>query len=196
MLAALADTDDLTARNIAVPDGVDAATILDAASAAIREAAGCSISYGPSTITLVVDDPCDFDLPAGPVASVASVVVDSVAVSGWRKVGDTLHMPRTRWWGVNGLPVEVTVTYTHGYPVVPADIVDLACSLAAMAFAAAAAGGYGSDSRTDSIKLGDYAESFNHPTGTESPSPVAIPDTVRDALRARFGTSVGLLKMR
>lgn len=196
MLAALADTDDLTARNITVPDGVDASTILDSASAAIREAAGCSISYGPSTITLVVDDPCDFDLPAGPVASVASVVVDSVAVVGWRKVGDTLHMPRTRWWGDDGLPVEVTVTYTHGYPVIPADIVDLACSLAAMAFAVAAAGGYASDSQTGYIELGDFKKGFVHPEGTESPSPVAIPDMVRDALRARFGTSVGLLKMR
>ncbi len=192
MLAALATTADLTARNITVPAGVDAATTLDSASAAVRDAAECSITYGPSTVTLVADDWCTLNLPAGPVATVATVTVAGVLippavpglVAGWTKVGDCLQMP-TGW--TQTLPVEVVVTYTHGYQVIPADIVDLTCAIAAMAFSAD--GDYAAAGRLQSFRLGDYSESFVHPKGTESPSPIAIPDSVRDRLRARFSGS-------
>lgn len=192
MLAPLADTDDLAARNITVPDGVDPAVALESASSAIRDAAGCSITYGESTVVLAVGDLHEFDLPAGPVASVATVLVGGLEVDGWRKVGDTLYMP-PRW--TDTLPVEVTVTYTHGYLVIPADVVDLACSVAAMAMQAVSGQTYG-EILTGSIRLGDYAETYIHPPGTESSSPVAIPDSVAEKLRCRFNTNVAVIGVR
>lgn len=188
-LTALATADDLADRNITVPAGFDPDVILASATDAVRDAAGCPISVATSTVALVVDDWCEIDLPAGPVASVASVVVDGSPVTGWRKVGDTLYMPR-RW--TSCLPVEVTVTYTHGLTVVPKDIVDLVCGAAAIAMS----GEYGEHGRLASIKLGDFAEKYSRPAGADSPSPVALPDSVRDRLRARFGTSVAVLRVK
>lgn len=188
----LASTDDLTARNIAVPGGVNAASLLNAASDAVRDAAGCQITYGESTIVLVVDDPCEIDLPAGPVAGVSAVMVAGSPVTGWSKIGDTLIMQRTRW--TECLPVEVTVTYTHGYPVVPADIVDLVCAVTSMSFADSG-DGYGGAGRLGSFKLGEFSETYIHPAGTDSPSPVALPDSVRARLRARFGGAAVVIKV-
>lgn len=194
MLDPLATESDLTDRNITIPAGMDSGAILNSASWAVRDAAGCPITETESTITLVVDDRWCFDLPAGPVSSVSSVQVASVEVAGWVKFGDSVRMPTTQWWGVGCLPVEVAVTYTHGFPVIPADIVDLVCGMASMGFAAD--GNYGGTARSALVKLGDYEERFNRPAGMESPSPLAVPDSVRARLRARFGTSVVLVGMR
>jgi hypothetical protein len=191
VLPPLAVPGDLDDRAITVPDGMNADVVLASAGDAVRDAAGCPITEVTSTVVLVVCDSCSFDLPAGPVSDVASVVVGGLSVTGWWKVGDTVRMP-ANW--TRCLPVEVTVTYTHGYPIVPNDIVDLVCGMAAMAFAAD--GDYGSTGRLASIRLGDFSESFTNPKGTESPSPLALPEAVRERLRARFGTSVALVGMR
>lgn len=188
----LATLQDLTNRNITVPDAVSSDAVLASVSESIRDAAGCPITQATSTITLVVtDDAYRVDLPAGPVSSVASVMVDGTANTDWSKIGDSLYFNRA--W-TSCLPAEITVTYTHGLPTVPADIVDLACGMAAMSFAQAG-DTYGSKYRTTSIRLGDYGESFNVPAGSEAPSPVALPDTVRDRLRARFGMSANVVKV-
>lgn len=189
----LATAPDLEARNIVVPDAVDADTLLASASSAVREAAGCAISEEASTVTFVVDDPCEFTLPFGPVTAVASVEVASVALTGWTKLGDTVRFPRG--W-TRRLPVEVTFTYTHGLPTVPDDIVDLVCGMVSIAATAGGAGSYGAGGRTHSVKLGDYAETFSIPEGTESPSPMALPDRTRDALAARFGSNVAVVRTR
>lgn len=188
VLDALASPADLSARNITVPDGVDVSTLLDAASAAVRDAAGCAISNATSTVTLVVTDRYEIRLPAGPVQSVASVTVDGEAVTGWQKIGDDLFMP---YGWTDCLPVEVTVTYTHGLTVIPKDIVDLVCGMVAMA----ADDGYGSAGYRQSTRLGEFSESFSRPAGALSPSPLALPDGVRDRLRARFGTGVAVLRV-
>lgn len=188
-LDALAGPDDLLDRNITADDDVDLYVLLDSASAAIRDAAGHPISQIESTVVLVVDSYRCIDLPAGPVASVSSVQVGGVALSGWSKIGDTLIMP-SGW--TRCLPVEVTVTYIHGYPVVPADIVDLVCGMAAMAIEV----GYGTSGRSTSVKLGNFAETDEVPAGSDSPSPVAIPNSVRARLQARFNASVATIGQR
>lgn len=202
-LDALATAADLTDRNIAIPDGIDPDTILAAASDAIRDAAGCPISETTSTIALVITD-CSawIDLPAGPVTDIASLVIDGTTIvpsvltngswsSGWRKVGDSLLLVNVRNIIV---PAIATITYTHGLAVVPADIVDLVCGIAAMAFSQD--GDYGAAGRERSVRLGDYSETRAVPDGADSPSPVAIPDSVRERLRARFGTSVAVVGVR
>lgn len=186
----LASSQDLAERGISVPCDVDFDTILASASDAVRDAAGCAISEVTSTVVLVVGEYRCVDLPAGPVSDVASVQVDGVEVDGWVKVGDTVVMP-CGW--TRSLPVEVTVTYTHGLPVVPADIVDLVCGMAAIAMGD---GEYGDGSRLASVRLGQFSESYVHPTGSDSPSPMALPDSQRLRLRARFGNSVALVAQR
>lgn len=187
----LATAADLADRNITVPDGVNAAVILQSATDAVRDAAECPITVATSTVTLVATDYREIDLPGGPVSTVASVALSDVAVTGWRKVGNSLLMP-PRW--TDCLPVEVTVTYTHGYPIVPTDIIDLVCAMAAMTFDAD--GSYGSGGRLGSVRLGDFAESYVHPAGTDSPSPMALPDSVRERLRVRFGAGMASVNLR
>lgn len=195
----LATTGDLSARNIAVPSSMSADTLLAAASATVREAAGCPISMATSTVPLVADDNCVLDLPGVPVTAVASVLIEGVAAdastlvngcwsAGWRLSGNRILFKQQRF----ETPATVTVTYTHGFTVVPEDIVDLVCALTAMA---ASGGDYGTVGRLDSYRIGDYSEKFVHPAGTESPSPLAIPDSVRNGLRARFGTSAVMVSV-
>ena len=198
----LATTADLTARNISVPSGMDAAAILASATDAVRDAAGCPISQTTSTVDLVItDDWTWIDLPGGPVSSVASLSIDGTAIaqstltsgvwsSGWRKVGDSLYLDVCDVT----LPATATVTYTHGYATVPKDVVDLVCSVAAMAFRQD--GDYAGAGREQSLRLGDYAESERIPGGTDSPSPITIPDSVRNRLRTRFGTAVVVVGVR
>lgn len=201
MLTALATPEDLEARSIVVPDTMDADALLDAASSEVREAAGCAISQTTSTVNLISDGSCDLPLPAGPVIAVTSVAVEGVTVTpsvfsngfwsnGWRKSGDRLVFQHVPIYD----PATITVTYTHGLAAVPADIVDLVCGMVSIAAAAGVA--YGSGSRSKSIRLGDYAETTETPPGTESPSPMALPERTRDRLRARFGGSAVLLRVR
>ena len=192
MLTPLATDSDLDSRNITIPDDMDSEVLLAAAADAVRDAAGCAITQETSTVTLIVDEPSFIQLPAGPVGSVASVTVNSILITGWRKVGDTIYMPNDCW--AQCFPVEVVITYTHGLPNVPADIVDLVCGM--VSIAASQDGSYGQAGRTSEIKLGDYMERGTNPPGTESPSPFALPESVRDRLRARFGTSVAVVKVR
>lgn len=186
----LADAGDLAARGITVPDGVDPAVLLASASAAVRDAAGCAISQQTSTITLAVADWCGFDLPFGPVTEVATITVAGVPVLGWTVLDSTVTMPPG--WTTSCVPVGVTVTYTHGLPEVPADIVDLVCGVVGLAFAQ----GYGQASQLAAFHLGEYGESYKRPAGAESPSPIALPDAVRERLRARFGASAVVLAMQ
>lgn len=193
MLDALATVADLADRGIDIPATADPVVLLNAASDAVRNAAEHPILVTTGTVTLVTSDWAWLDLPAGPVRSVAAVVVDGLPVDGWAKIGDSIRMPCTRW--TRQLPTEITVTYTHGLDTVPGDIVDLVCGMTSMAFAVAG-DGYGSSSRTGSVRLGDYAETSINPPGTEAASPLAIPDNVRQALRARFGTAVAVVGQR
>jgi hypothetical protein len=144
-------------------------------------------------VELPAPDIQTLDLPAGPVSDVSAVALGGTALvvgTDCFRVLDTLF--RARPWGGCWPPVTVVVTYTHGYAAVPADIVDLVCALAGMAFAQD--GEYGQHALRKSIHLGDYTEVHAHPAG-EQPSPVAIPDGTRQRLRARFGTAVATIGM-
>lgn len=202
-LAPLATTDDLAARNIVVPAGVDADSVLDAVSDAIRDAAGVSITQATSTVALPVSDRTMqyLALPGAPVVSVSTVTIGGVAVTDYVKVGNDLYracgwttQPNQPWF--TSTPGEVTVIYTHGYPSVPADIVDLACSFASLVFTASE-GNYGLQSRTQAERVGDYEIAFDRPAagvGVKSPSPVDIPVGTRAWLRNRFSGSAAVVR--
>lgn len=194
-LPPLATTADLTARNIVLPSNMDAPTVLASATDAVRDAAGCPIIQTTSTVTLVVTDPCGINLPAGPVTSVASITVGGTPLTGWVKVGDTVQFNATAptWPSTTYFPLEAVFTYTHGLPIVPADIVDLVCQVAAIM--GAQDGDPGAGGKLTNVRLGNYSESYSIPAGTEGPSPVALPDSLKNTLRARFGTAVAMVRV-
>lgn len=192
----LATENDLDARGVVVPDSLDATTLLASASSAVRDAAGCPISQETSTVTLTLDDPCTLTLPGRPVTAVASLAIDGTTISpstltdgrwsdGWRLWGDSLLLRNVRVYA----PATATVTYTHGLLTVPDDIVDLVCSMVAITLGL----GYGTTDRLQSFRLGDYSEAFTPTAGSDSPSPMSLPDSVRNQLRARFGNNVAVV---
>jgi len=182
----LATTADLSARNISAPSGVDALEILAGASDAIRDAARCPISVTTSTVPYTSNGEQWLNLIGGPVTEVDLVEIDGDVVTDWKKLDNRLW--RRLRWGCTYEPSEIMVTYTHGYPEIPRDIVDLACALAAMSFAETGRG-YGEQSRLLKLTLGKLSKTFQSQQG-QSPSPLAIPDAVARNLRERFGTTV------
>lgn len=175
-LASLATAADL-------PAGIagDTARALRVASAAIRDAAGATISQETSTVVVTGGPGTLLGLP-GPVTVVSSVLIDGTAVAAdgyevlpnglWRRCG----------WG--DAPVPVTVTYTHGLAV-PDDIVDLTCQLA-IAWLNHMAEGGGSTAGLTSVRIDDAAEGYSDESAGQV-SPVYIPEATRNWLANRFG---------
>jgi hypothetical protein len=84
------------------------------------------------------------------------------------------------------------VTYTHGLATVPADIVDLTCSLAKAWLDHIAAGG-GSVAGLASVRLDDAAESYTDEAASQI-SPAFIPEATRTWLAGRFGGGVEVVE--
>ncbi|GHF73939.1 hypothetical protein [Streptomyces thermodiastaticus] len=193
----LATVADLAARGLTVAASEQqvAATYLDVASTTVREAAGCPISQTTSTITLDGEASQWLALPGPPVTEVTSVVLDGKTVTDWRLRSGRLW--RACGWSDRCEPSEVEVTYTHGLPTVPSDIVDLVCRLAAAALIAYRAGGATGENLGSrpliQERIGDWS-------GTYSYSPLMseqeLPDYERARLRARFGGGVAVVRSR
>ncbi|MEU9839739.1 hypothetical protein AB0C69_11015 [Actinomadura sp. NPDC048032] len=188
-LPPLATTDDLDARTITWDDQRLAETYLAVASAAVRDAAGVPISQTTSTVPLFGDGGQWLRLPGPPVVSVASVVLDGDALipgEDWALVDGFLF--RMCGWTVDGpQPKAFEVTYTHGLPDVPADVVDLVCRMAGAAIKLAEQDEGGAGLVVDRIvseRLGDYAVTYDKAAGATE---MELSDRTRDRLRARFG---------
>lgn len=172
-----------------VPDGAAAglvAEMLAAASEEIRSAAGCPITLWTSTVSIVGPRSQWLPLPGGPVRSVSLVEADGVEVTGWRLLGGRLWSP-TPWSGC--IPVEVSVTMTHGFDEVPADIVAL-CRDLAMAGINSALAGEGSRGgyQSDTEAIDDYSHSRTFVTGRDAASGVMeLTSASRARLAQRFG---------
>lgn len=183
--APLATATDLADRNITVPDGMDGAALLAAASDAVRAAAGAHISQATSTVTIGAWSNW-IDLPDAPIQSVESVKIAGEEVSGWYKVDASIRIPA----GISWMPVEVTITYTHGYPTVPADIVDLVCGMVGMAISDP---GYGSARNVQKVQVDEASETYFR---SATPSPMTIPAALAASLRTRFSTGVYVVGSR
>ena len=105
-------------------------------------------------------------IPQIPVISVASVVEDGEAlvVTDDYILGQHGILHRVDDYWVVGIQI-VTITYTHGYAVIPDDIVGVCTRAAARAYQAGlAAAAVGAVSGVASVTLGDY--SFSLGTGS------------------------------
>jgi hypothetical protein len=200
-LTPLATTADLAARGITFTEDESSTvdTFLSEASSAVREAAGCAISQATSTVTLEGHRDYALRLPAPPVQSVSSVLLDGAAVTDYRLAGDTLY--RACGWRRECLgPSLVTVEYRHGWPVVPDDVVGMVCVLVAGALRASRESDDGTslapDQEYGGFSIDDYSETAPN-TGQPAPfTRFEIPDAVRARLRARFGGGVYVVEPR
>lgn len=193
-LPPLATVADLTARNIDASNVALANTMLEVASTEVRGAAGSPILQTTSTVTLS-GWRCEqyLRLPGPPVQSVATVLLDGSSVTDWRLTEGRLW--RCSGWGVDHGPAEVQATFTHGLPVVPADIVDLVCSYTASGMNAAVGAGYAASPNLIAERDGDY--SVTYARGAEAVATVMqISEGTRRRLRARFGASAGMVTHR
>jgi hypothetical protein len=186
VLSALATVADLAVRGVDITNTTRATTLLASASAAIRAAAGHPISSVTSTVGLEGRSSRWLHLPAGPVTAVSLVKVDDVAVTDWQLYpGGRLRRDPGLLWAPLGEPTVVTVTYSHGFATVDADIVDLACGLVAGALAAADAG-YDPGIGVQSVRVDDASETYV--TGSAARSgQMELTEATRDWLAARFG---------
>ncbi len=182
-LAPLALRADFEAACRPVPDGIDSA--LEAASDAVRAAAGVPIARTSSTVRVLGGPSRLLSLP-GPVVSVDEVIVDGSPVTDYRVWPDGLR--RACGWGHDLSEVEVTMTF--GYDPVPADIVELVCELASLALAREAAPDPSVQSRSES--LDDYRGSVTYETGGGFTSEL-VPAATRRSLRERFSGGVWVI---
>jgi hypothetical protein len=179
----LATIADLEARGVTVDPSETAVvgTYLDVASSLIRQAAGSTISAVESTITLEGRGG-RLPLPGQPVTAVSAVSVNGVAVTDYKLLSGWLAAP----CGFHTADL-VTITYTHGLPNVPADIIDLACRLAGQALAAYRSGDPTPRAVT-SERIGDYSVTYaDTDTGN-----MTLSDSQVSRLAARFGSGGGV----
>lgn len=195
-LAPLATLDDLDVRGLAVEPAEEpfATSALDAASAAVREAAGAPISQTTSTVLVEGEPGQRLRLPGAPLLTVASVAIDGQTVTDWLIRSGRLY--RAGGWTGPGAPSEVEVTYTHGLPEVPADIADLVCRMVAGAVAAYRSSADGTGLAAQTItqeRIGDYSVSYG---GDGLISDMDLPQYWRERLAARFGGGAQMLRSR
>lgn len=195
-LAPLATVDDLVALGLVLTEDEEPITenYLAVASAAVREAAGTPISETSSTVSLEGEADQRLRLPGPPIQSVDAVAIDGVAATDWRLRSDRLW--RFGGWTTASGPSEVTVTYTHGLPEVPADIVDLVGRLVAGALASYRADDGGASLGTQVVtseRIGDYAVTYG---GDGLATDMELPAYLRERLAARFGGGAGLVRSR
>lgn len=191
-LGNLATTADLAAVGVdtSSADAIDA--LLASASAAVREAAGCSITATTGTITLDGGTDRHVALPGWAIRSVDAVLWDGNAVTDFRLRGGKLF--RAYGWGDDFDPPELTVTYTQGLDECPADIVNLVCSLVAAGLSRVGEG-YDPKRGVSSERIDDYQRSFTRGED-EVVAPMELPPATRQWLASRFGKSAVVTKER
>jgi hypothetical protein len=120
----LATITDMTDRVGLEIDFARANACLVDASAAVRRVTGQTLSEATTTVRLT---PGRDRLGQRPVTAIVSAVDDNgttVDVTSWTAEGEITA------------PGPVTVTYTHGYPTIPDDIVAIVCQVAARSLTA------------------------------------------------------------
>lgn len=195
-LSPLATLADATALGLTVTSAEEplVQAYLGAASAVVREAAGVPILETTGTVTLEGPAQGRLHLPGPPVTAVDTVVLDGETITDWRLASHALWRPGG--WSPRCGPSEVEVTYTHGLPEVPADIVMLVCRIAATTLLAyrAEADGMGlaaGDVRSE--RIGDYSVTYG---GDGQITELELSDRLTAKLAARFGGGASVLRSR
>ena len=162
------------------PAYLQMADALADASDDLRDIIGQAINQGTSTVKVMASPGGLVRLPAVPVVEVESVTADGVAVEYELIDAATLSVPVCR-------SVQVTVTYTHGWAVVPGSLRKWCKVLAAAAIAAAKSGNLGLAGGLSSVGVDDGRVTWATGAG-ENGGGVSLPDAVALRLKATYGS--------
>lgn len=190
----LATLADLQAREIEHDSSETLQSLLVAASASVRDAAGSPISRGTWTVSVPGRPDQWLTVPLQPVVDVTDVKLDGVELPDgeWRLVGGRLW--RRSGWRGGCDPAEVTMTVTGGLDPVPADIVDLVCSMVGSALARLAEGYRSRQDDPSAIRIDDYSEQYTVTVGDRLAGAMELPAATRDRLAARFGRGAAVVR--
>lgn len=184
-LSPLATNTDLSDRGIDISDTSKVAALLDSASAEVRYAAGTPISQQTVTVTVPGVRERWLALPAQPVTAVSSVLLDGDAISDWVLSGGRLWR-ECGWLATWYEPCNVEVSLTGGLSEVPADIVDLVCSLVSHGLAHSA---HEPEMGKVSESIDDYRVGYQY---SGQAGVMELPEATRNRLAKRFGGGVSL----
>lgn len=187
-LAPLATVADLSARGVDISDIGRVTAALLAASASIRDAAGCTISEHTATITISGAREAWLPVPGWAIRSVTNVDIDDTPVTDHKLVSGRLW--RAQGWQPTHEPSLVTMTVTQGLGTVDADIIDLCCSLTAAGIAAAE-DEYDPKRSIAYERLDDYQYGLRQ-GDDEVINPMILPEGTREMLQARFAGAVAV----
>lgn len=164
--------------------------VLEMATAAVQAACGGQflVEYQDDAAELMGTSDSWLDLPQRPVTTVASVTVDAVAVTDFKKFGARLWR-RCGWATCRWEPSEVAVTYSHGYA--PGDQrLEFASSIA---LTVAAQIGSDPTGKLTGMSIDDYRENYRQGAGEALAG--MIPEPVRRSLRRQYGRRAGLVRI-
>lgn len=153
---------------------------LSDASDDLRDIVGQAINSGTSTVTVWAKPGGIVRLPAAPIVSVASVLADGDPVEFEVLDSSSLSV-------VTSAPLKLTVTYTHGWLVVPGIFRKWCKVLAAASLAAAKSGNLGLSGGLAGVSVDDGRVSWANAAG-ENGGGVSLPESVALRLRANYGS--------
>lgn len=168
---------------------------LAAATASVRDAAGVPISQTTSTVDIEGRASPWLRLPGAPITAVSTVELDGETITDYR-LRTTDLWRRRGWLSTCGEPSLVTVTYTHGMPTVPADIVSLVCRIAAQTLVSYRSSDGGEGLAAENVtqeRIGDYSVSFGDDGAITE---LELSDRLRTRLAARFGGGAEVVRSR
>lgn len=190
----LAASADLSARGVDVSATALVAAMLAVASSVVRNAAQSPILSTESTVTLwATDNDHYLALPGLPVTEVSEVVLDGTTLAADDYANVHGRLWRSAGWAGGCEPLEVVVTMTHGFEVVPEHIKQLVCDLAILGMSTAADGAHDPSILTESID--DYSVTFTA-AGEGVASAMELPTATKRALRAQFGGGAAMVLAR
>lgn len=185
---------DLSDRGVDTADASLVSAMLAVASSVVRNATQSPILSTTSTVTLWATDSDHYlALPGQPVTAISAVTLDGtlLPVTDYKNVHGRLWRPSG--WAGGCEPLEVRVTLTHGFAVVPEHIKQLVCDLAILGMSTASAGAHNPAVLTESID--DYSVTFS-PAGALLASAMELPAATKMALRKQFGGGAAMVLSR
>ncbi|NDK31185.1 hypothetical protein [Nesterenkonia haasae] len=163
-------------------------SLIAAVSSGIREAAGVPISKVQSTVELYGRNSQFLEIPGGPLLSVDEVLSEGEPVTDY-KIRDGRLWRKASWGTIED---DITVTFTHGWDPVPADVVKLGINLVAAGLNEATSEGGLASRRglvSKQMSLDDYSEQESYVRGEDEVIDLTeIPDRTREWLRRRFSS--------
>lgn len=188
-----------------------ATLVLECATSVVQEAAGNQriVQVVDDTVEMIGSTDSWLWLPQRPVTAVTSVTMDGAALTDWTKHGSRGRLYRADGWQADpspnawpGMwpqrsgpwgpfpygypqadPSVLVIVYTHGYA--PGD---QGLQLARRMTLSIAALAYANPDGADSVKIDDFAATYNMMSG-------AVTDPMRAALRRKYGRPAGLVRI-